>query len=196
MQLEFTKMHGLGNDFLVLEAPPGNVLPSAAQWRALADRHAGIGFDQALLLEPARAAGTAVHYRVFNADGSEVEQCGNGARCVARFLQLHGRVAGVHLTAGHQGQDLSPRFVHDESETHSCHIVKLAFRIRDPDGRRRWLEALDQRPRAQAAAAAHGDQADRAFGALELVEGLGHEDRPGGTRPAGGGDEAVRGRGP
>jgi diaminopimelate epimerase len=92
MHIEFTKMHGLGNDFLVLEAPAGGVLPSAAQWRALADRHAGIGFDQALLLEPARVDGTAVHYRVFNADGSEVEQCGNGARCVARYLQLRGRV--------------------------------------------------------------------------------------------------------
>lgn len=93
MLIEFTKMHGLGNDFLVLEAPAGGVLPGAAQWRALADRHGGIGFDQALLLEPARAAGTAAHYRVFNADGSEVEQCGNGARCVARYLQLRGRVA-------------------------------------------------------------------------------------------------------
>jgi len=93
MQIDFTKMHGLGNDFLVLETPAGGVPPSTAQWRTLADRHAGIGFDQALLLEPARAAGTAVHYRVFNADGSEVEQCGNGARCVARYLQLHGRIA-------------------------------------------------------------------------------------------------------
>ncbi|MDE2252586.1 MAG: diaminopimelate epimerase [Gammaproteobacteria bacterium] len=93
MQLEFTKMQGLGNDFLVLEAPAEGALPSAAQWRALADRHAGVGFDQALLLEPARTAGTAVHYRVFNADGGEVEQCGNGARCVARYLHLHGRTA-------------------------------------------------------------------------------------------------------
>ena len=93
MRIDFTKMHGLGNDFIVLEAPPGGALPSASQWRALADRHAGIGFDQALLLEPPRQPGTAVHYRVFNADGSEVEQCGNGARCVARYLQLQGHVA-------------------------------------------------------------------------------------------------------
>ncbi len=93
MRIAFTKMHGLGNDFLVLEAPPGGVLPSASQWRALADRHAGVGFDQALLLEPPSQPGTALHYRVFNADGSEVEQCGNGARCVARYLQLQGRVA-------------------------------------------------------------------------------------------------------
>ncbi len=93
MRIAFTKLHGLGNDFLLLEAAAGATLPSVAQWRALADRHAGVGFDQALVLEPPRAAGTAVHYRVFNADGGEVEQSGNGARCVARFLQLHGRVA-------------------------------------------------------------------------------------------------------
>ena len=93
MRIDFIKMHGLGNDFLVLEGSTGGALPSASQWRALADRHAGVGFDQALRLEPPRLPGTMVHYRVFNADGSEVEQCGNGARCVARYLQLRGRVA-------------------------------------------------------------------------------------------------------
>ena len=91
MHVAFTKMHGLGNDFLLMEAPADRALPSAAQWRRLADRHAGVGFDQALVLEPPRIAGSAAHYRVFNADGGEVEQCGNGARCVARYLQLHGR---------------------------------------------------------------------------------------------------------
>jgi diaminopimelate epimerase len=114
MQLEFTKMHGLGNDFLVLEAPAGGVLPSAAQWRALADRHAGIGFDQALLLEPPRVAGTAVHYRVFNADGSEVEQCGNGARCVARYLQLRGHVgADGTVSMGSTGGTVAARVLAD-----------------------------------------------------------------------------------
>jgi diaminopimelate epimerase len=92
MRIDFTKLHGLGNDFLLIEAQAGATLPSTTQWRALADRHAGVGFDQALVLEPPRVAGTAVHYRVFNADGGEVEQSGNGARCVARFLQLRGRV--------------------------------------------------------------------------------------------------------
>jgi diaminopimelate epimerase len=91
MRLAFTKMHGLGNDFLVMEAPTGGALPSAAQWRQLADRHAGVGFDQALVLEAPRLAGSAAHYRVFNADGGEVEQCGNGARCIAHYLQMHGR---------------------------------------------------------------------------------------------------------
>lgn len=93
MRIAFTKMHGLGNDFLVFEARPGAGLPEARQWRQLADRRQGVGFDQALLLEPPRSPGTASYYRIFNADGTEVEQCGNGARCVARYLQLAGRVA-------------------------------------------------------------------------------------------------------
>jgi diaminopimelate epimerase len=91
MHLEFVKMHGLGNDFLVLELPADAPLPSAGQWRALADRHTGIGFDQALVLQPPQRADTDVRYRIFNADGGEVEQCGNGARCVAALLQQRAR---------------------------------------------------------------------------------------------------------
>ena len=93
MQLEFTKMHGLGNDFIVFDAPRDGWLPNAAQWRAMAARHTGIGFDQALVLEPARRAGTDVYYRIFNADGGEVEQCGNGVRCLASFLHRRGSLA-------------------------------------------------------------------------------------------------------
>jgi diaminopimelate epimerase len=93
MQLEFTKMHGLGNDFIVFDAPRDGTLPTAAQWRALSARHTGIGFDQALVLEPARRPGTDVYYRIFNADGGEVEQCGNGVRCLASFLHRRGAVA-------------------------------------------------------------------------------------------------------
>jgi diaminopimelate epimerase len=95
MQLEFTKMHGLGNDFIVFELPPGAGMPHAETIRRLADRRTGIGFDQALLLEPPRRAGTDVFYRIFNADGSEVEQCGNGARCIARLVGARlGRTGG------------------------------------------------------------------------------------------------------
>jgi diaminopimelate epimerase len=90
MQLEFTKMHGLGNDFIVFEAPRAGRLPTAAEWRALAARHTGIGFDQALVIEPPRRAGTQAYYRIFNADGGEVEQCGNGVRCLAAFLHRRG----------------------------------------------------------------------------------------------------------
>jgi diaminopimelate epimerase len=86
MRLAFTKMHGLGNDFIVFDAPTEGSLPSAAALRNLADRHTGIGFDQALVLAPARASGTDVFYRIFNSDGSEVEQCANGARCIAALV--------------------------------------------------------------------------------------------------------------
>jgi len=97
MQLEFTKMHGLGNDFIVFDAPRDGVLPTPAQWRMLAARHTGIGFDQALVLEPPRRDGTQAYYRIFNADGGEVEQCGNGVRCLAAFLHRRGAVENSEL---------------------------------------------------------------------------------------------------
>ncbi|MSQ91390.1 MAG: diaminopimelate epimerase [Gammaproteobacteria bacterium] len=90
--MRFTKMHGLGNDFIIFYAPAGGP-PDAETIRRLADRYTGIGFDQALMLEPPRRAGTAVYYRIFNADGREVEQCGNGTRCIARYL--HGEKTGA-----------------------------------------------------------------------------------------------------
>lgn len=91
MQLSFTKMHGLGNDFIVFEASSAT-LPDAAQFRALADRRTGIGFDQALVIQPPRQPDTDLFYRIFNADGSEVQQCGNGARCLASLVgQQRGR---------------------------------------------------------------------------------------------------------
>jgi diaminopimelate epimerase len=86
MRLNFTKMHGLGNDFIVFDAPRPGDLPPPATLRRLADRRTGVGFDQALVLGPPRRDGTDVYYRIFNADGSEVEQCGNGARCIARLV--------------------------------------------------------------------------------------------------------------
>ncbi|MGH8144331.1 MAG: diaminopimelate epimerase [Steroidobacteraceae bacterium] len=95
MRIDFVKMHGLGNDFLILELPPGAALPRAEQWRALADRHTGIGFDQALVLLPPRRAGTDAYYRIFNADGGEAEQSGNGARCAAALLHRRGKPGGV-----------------------------------------------------------------------------------------------------
>ncbi|MFQ5636070.1 MAG: diaminopimelate epimerase [Gammaproteobacteria bacterium] len=83
--MPFTKMHGLGNDFVVVEAD-GRDLPDPVTVRRLADRRTGIGFDQLLWLDPANAADVQICYRIFNADGTEAEQCGNGARCIARFL--------------------------------------------------------------------------------------------------------------
>ena len=98
MRIDFTKMHGAGNDFVVFDAPAGQPMPTSEQFRRLADRHTGIGYDQALVLEPPRRADTAVFYRIFNSDGVEVEQCGNGARCVAALLHSRGRVATGAVT--------------------------------------------------------------------------------------------------
>jgi diaminopimelate epimerase len=86
MLLPFTKMHGLGNDFIVFDAPDDSVVPTSDVMRQLGDRRTGIGFDQALVLMPPRQAGTDVYYRIFNTDGSEVEQCGNGARCIGSLI--------------------------------------------------------------------------------------------------------------
>jgi len=91
MRIAFTKMHGVGNDFVVFDAPADQSLLEPARLRALADRRTGIGFDQALVLMPARRPDATVFYRVFNCDGDEVEQCGNGARCIAALLHARGR---------------------------------------------------------------------------------------------------------
>lgn len=90
MRLRFTKMQGLGNDFVVFDAVRQRVDLDAGFARRLADRRFGVGCDQILLVEPPRLPETDFHYRIFNADGSEVEQCGNGARCFARFVRDQG----------------------------------------------------------------------------------------------------------
>jgi len=87
MDIQFTKMHGLGNDFVVVDAINQRVVFDETQLRAIADRRFGIGCDQILLVESPRHPDTQFHYRIFNADGGEVEQCGNGARCFARFVR-------------------------------------------------------------------------------------------------------------
>lgn len=88
--LAFTKMHGLGNDFVVFDGVRAAVDLDAPQVRAIADRRLGVGCDQLLVVVPAAEPGADLGYRVFNADGTEVEQCGNGARCVARFIHEAG----------------------------------------------------------------------------------------------------------
>jgi len=85
--INFTKMHGLGNDFVVIDAISKPIHLSTEQIHVIADRHFGVGCDQLLLVETATSADIDFKYRIFNADGSEVEQCGNGARCFARFVQ-------------------------------------------------------------------------------------------------------------
>ena len=90
MKLKFSKMHGLGNDFVVLDGVRQQVSLSPEQLVYLADRHFGVGCDQILLVEKAGQAGIDFRYRIFNADGGEVEQCGNGARCFVRFVHDQG----------------------------------------------------------------------------------------------------------
>ncbi len=89
-RLPFTKMHGAGNDFVLLDARAGKLVPDAAQLRAMADRHRGVGCDQILLVTDTRQADCLAGYRIFNADGSASEQCGNGARCIAAWLHRDG----------------------------------------------------------------------------------------------------------
>ena len=87
MRLKFTKMHGLGNDFMMIDGINQSVTLDLAQISRLSNRHFGIGFDQLLLVEPPSTFEALFKYRIFNADGGEVEQCGNGARCFAQFVR-------------------------------------------------------------------------------------------------------------
>ena len=87
MPVPFTKMHGAGNDFVVFDGVTRPVALTPEKIRRLADRHFGIGCDQVLIVEPATTAGADFRYRIFNADGGEVEQCGNGARCFVCFVR-------------------------------------------------------------------------------------------------------------
>lgn len=90
MKLKFSKMHGLGNDFVVLDGIRQSLSLTPEQLCYLADRHFGVGCDQILLVEKATQPGVDFRYRIFNADGGEVEQCGNGARCFVRFVHEQG----------------------------------------------------------------------------------------------------------
>src|SRR5271167_4416067 len=102
MRIDFLKMQGLGNDFLVFDAAADTHLDSS-RLRALADRHTGVGFDQALMLETPRHAGSRAFYRIFNSDGTEVEQCGNGARCIAALLHSRAPQLGRELAMESMG---------------------------------------------------------------------------------------------
>ncbi|WP_428606387.1 diaminopimelate epimerase [Sedimenticola sp.] len=100
MKYAFTKMHGLGNDFVVLDAFTQPLTLTREQFRLLGDRHFGVGCDQILLVEPATLPDTDFNYRIFNADGDEVEQCGNGARCFARYVRDKGLTDKQEITVG------------------------------------------------------------------------------------------------
>ncbi|MGV8712814.1 MAG: diaminopimelate epimerase [Nitrosomonas sp.] len=116
MKLKFTKMQGLGNDFVVLDGINQSITLNQQQIRRLADRHFGIGCDQLLLVE--KAVGQAdFRYRIFNADGGEVEQCGNGARCFVRYVHDHGLTGKREIRVETVSGIISPKLELDGSVT-------------------------------------------------------------------------------
>ncbi len=117
MKLKFSKMHGLGNDFVVLDGVRQQVSLTPEQLRYLGDRHFGVGCDQILLVEKAQQAGVDFRYRIFNADGGEVEQCGNGARCFARFVHDQGLTDQREIRVETMKGVISPRLEGDGNVT-------------------------------------------------------------------------------
>jgi len=109
MRIRFTKMQGAGNDFVVLDETRARLNLSAAQYRQLADRHFGVGADQILSVRPSPAAGVDFEYVIHNADGGEVEQCGNGARCFARFVADKGLASGERIRVQTLAGVIEPR---------------------------------------------------------------------------------------
>ena len=113
MRIKFTKMHGLGNDFVVLDAVNQSIALTPAQARFLADRHFGVGCDQVLVVEKPSRSDADFRYRIFNADGGEVEQCGNGARCFVRFVHEKGLTAKRAIRVETRGGLIEPRLEDD-----------------------------------------------------------------------------------
>jgi diaminopimelate epimerase len=113
MRLPFTKMHGLGNDFVVLDAVTRRVELTPAQIQWIARRRFGVGCDQVLVLQTAERSGVDFYFRIFNADGSEAEQCGNGARCLARFLHDRGLIDKTQIKLQSLGGVISLRLEAD-----------------------------------------------------------------------------------
>ncbi|WP_306391249.1 diaminopimelate epimerase [Telluria beijingensis] len=117
MKLKFTKMHGAGNDFIVVDAINQQVDLSAEQWRRLADRRFGIGADQILVVERPSEEGVDFRYRIFNNDGGEVEQCGNGSRAFVRFVVDQGLTRERSIRVQTMSGIISPRLEDDGSVT-------------------------------------------------------------------------------
>lgn len=117
MKLKFTKMHGAGNDFVVLDAVRQSFSLTPEKVRALAHRNFGVGFDQLLVVEPAHDASNDFRYRIYNSDGGEVEQCGNGARCFARFVLDQGLTQKHELRVETARGVIAPRIEADGQVT-------------------------------------------------------------------------------
>src|SRR3970040_37123 len=109
MRIKLTKMRVLGNDFVVLDATAQPLTLTREKLRFIADRHFGVGCDQILQVEPARTPDTDFYYRIFNADGGEVEQCGNGARCFVRYVRERGLTTKSEIRVGTASGVIVPR---------------------------------------------------------------------------------------
>src|SRR3990172_3192114 len=109
MRLKFTKMHGVGNDFVVLDGISQRIELTGPELRRLADRHFGVGADQILVVERPRRPEVDFGYRIFNADGGEVEQCGNGARCFVRFVRDKGLTTKREIRVETRSGVITPR---------------------------------------------------------------------------------------
>jgi len=127
--IRFVKMHGLGNDFMVVDAVQQQLNLVPATIRKWANRHTGIGFDQCLIVEPPSQANVDFNYRIFNANGEEVSQCGNGARCLARFIHLTGLSHQNQITVATKSTTMKLTITDDEQVS-----VQLPPPIWDPKG--------------------------------------------------------------
>lgn len=117
MRLKFTKMQGLGNDFMVVNGVTQKVFFSTELIKKLSDRHFGVGFDQLLVVEPPYDPDVDFHYRIFNADGSEVQMCGNGARCFVRFVVEHKLINRPEISVSTMAGLLKLKLNEDDSVT-------------------------------------------------------------------------------
>lgn len=126
MLLKFTKMHGLGNDFVILDGISQRVTLTTDQYRRIADRHFGVGCDQVLLIEKATRDDVDFRYRIFNSDGNEVEQCGNGARCFMRFVLDKGLTRKTEIRVQTAGGIIVPRMEADHSVTVNMGVPRFA----------------------------------------------------------------------
>ncbi len=126
MKIRFTKMHGLGNDFIVLDGIHQSLELQPSQIAAMAKRDTGIGFDQCLLIESSPHKGIDFIYRIFNANGQEVGQCGNGARCLALFIQHYGLSPKKHLKIATKTTTMELRIHEDNTVSVDLGIPKLA----------------------------------------------------------------------
>jgi diaminopimelate epimerase len=177
MKLAFTKMHGAGNDFVVIDATKEPFALSRAQLQRLADRHLGVGCDQVLVVENPTRGDVDFRYRIFNADGGEVEQCGNGARCFVKFVRDRGLTAKreIRVETPAASSRRSSRTTARSASTWACRVLWLR-RCRSPRlGASPTRRA--RRPRVVDLGAVDGQSA-RGAGRRRRRSGAGHDKGP------------------